>query len=76
MEADVEKTLLKPRTRVKKVSTPELLYEKIAIAAYYLAEARCFEPGYELTDWLEAEAQLSPKPKAARKYVRIKKALP
>lgn len=31
--------------------------EQIAIAAYLKAEARGFEPGHELEDWLEAEAE-------------------
>ncbi|AOY59127.1 MULTISPECIES: DUF2934 domain-containing protein [Desulfococcus] len=31
--------------------------QKIALAAYYLAEQRGFSPGGELTDWLEAEKQ-------------------
>lgn len=31
----------------------------IATAAYYRAEARGFEPGRELDDWLEAEAEIS-----------------
>jgi Protein of unknown function (DUF2934) len=30
----------------------------IAEAAYYLAEKRGFVPGYELEDWLKAEAQI------------------
>ena len=30
----------------------------IATAAYYKAEARGFQPGRELDDWLEAEAEL------------------
>lgn len=30
-------------------------FHKIALAAYYKSEARGFEPGYELDDWLEAE---------------------
>ena len=29
----------------------------IATAAYYKAEARGFEPGHELNDWLQAEAE-------------------
>lgn len=29
----------------------------IATLAYYKAEARGFEPGQELNDWLEAEAE-------------------
>lgn len=31
---------------------------KIAEIAYYKAEDRCFEPGHELNDWLEAEREL------------------
>lgn len=31
---------------------------RIAIAAYYRAEARGFTPGCELEDWLAAEAQV------------------
>ncbi|PTN12857.1 DUF2934 domain-containing protein [Nitrosomonas aestuarii] len=31
---------------------------RIAVSAYYKAQARGFEPGYELTDWLAAEAEL------------------
>jgi Protein of unknown function (DUF2934) len=27
----------------------------VAVAAYYKALARGFEPGYEMHDWLEAE---------------------
>jgi hypothetical protein len=30
----------------------------IAEAAYYRAEQRGFEPGYEITDWLEAEKEV------------------
>ncbi len=31
---------------------------RVAVAAYYLAERRRFEPGHEQEDWLAAEAQL------------------
>jgi hypothetical protein len=31
---------------------------RIAVAAFYLAEARGFEPGHELDDWLQAERQI------------------
>lgn len=34
---------------------PENVGSMIAMAAYYLAAARNFAPGYELDDWLEAE---------------------
>lgn len=32
--------------------------EEIACAAYLMAEARGFEPGHELDDWLAAERQI------------------
>jgi hypothetical protein len=32
-------------------------HESIALAAYYLAERRGFEPGHEEEDWLAAEGQ-------------------
>ena len=31
----------------------------IALAAYFKAEARGFEPGHELEDWLAAERELA-----------------
>ena len=34
--------------------------DRIRLAAYAAAEARDFEPGHELEDWLEAEAQVGP----------------
>ena len=33
--------------------------EAIRLAAYYHAERRGFEPGYELEDWLAAEREVS-----------------
>lgn len=38
--------------------SPEDRIQRIAVAAYYLAEQRGFLPGYELEDWLEAEKQI------------------
>ncbi len=32
--------------------------ERVAVAAYYMAEARGFTPGYELEDWLAAEEMI------------------
>lgn len=32
---------------------------KVALAAYFIAEKRGFEPGHELDDWLAAEAQIA-----------------
>jgi rRNA processing protein Krr1/Pno1 len=37
----------------------EDLYSRIAARAYLIAEQRGFEPGYELDDWLAAEAELN-----------------
>lgn len=31
---------------------------RIAVAAYFKAEARGYEPGHEIQDWIEAEAEL------------------
>lgn len=31
---------------------------RIAVSAYYKAEARGYEPGHEIQDWLEAEAEI------------------
>jgi hypothetical protein len=36
----------------------ESRHERIAEAAYYLAEKRGFEPGKELEDWREAESRI------------------
>ncbi|GJL72882.1 MAG: hypothetical protein NMNS01_20810 [Nitrosomonas sp.] len=30
---------------------------RVAVSAYYKAQARGFEPGHELEDWLTAEAE-------------------
>ena len=38
--------------------SPEQQHRMIAQRAYYRAERRRFEPGHELEDWLEAEAEL------------------
>ncbi len=32
--------------------------ERIALAAYYKAQARGFVPGHEMDDWLEAQAEI------------------
>lgn len=39
--------------------------EMIAEVAYYRAERRGFEPGYELEDWLAAEQEIDALAKAA-----------
>jgi hypothetical protein len=37
---------------------PEELHQAISVVAYYLAEGRNLEPGHEMEDWLNAEAQV------------------
>lgn len=37
---------------------PEERHQLIAEAAYYRSERRGFRPGFELSDWLEAEAEI------------------
>jgi hypothetical protein len=32
---------------------------KVALAAYFIAEKRGFEPGHELDDWLAAEGEIA-----------------
>lgn len=39
-------------------SNAEQLHETVAVAAYYFAQARDFEAGHEMDDWLKAEAQV------------------
>ena len=38
---------------------PAQRHAMMAEAAYYRAERRQFEPGHELDDWLQAEAEIS-----------------
>lgn len=37
---------------------PDMFHEMVTKIAYFKAEQRGFEPGYELQDWLEAEQEL------------------
>lgn len=34
---------------------------RIAVSAYFKAEARGYEPGHEMQDWLDAEAEVMKK---------------
>jgi hypothetical protein len=38
--------------------SPEELRKLISEAAYFRAKQRGFEPGYELEDWIQAEAEV------------------
>lgn len=50
----------------------EALGEMIAKAAYYRAERRGFEPGYEIEDWIAAEAEVSARMREVEKAQRMK----
>lgn len=50
-----------PKASAEKPSPPmshEELQRLVAEAAYFRAQRRGFEPGYELQDWVEAEAEV------------------
>ncbi|MFZ3086835.1 MAG: DUF2934 domain-containing protein [Methylotenera sp.] len=55
------KNALSPSLNIKTGSSPhqcnEDLTRRIAELAYYKAEARGFEPGHEMEDWLSAEKE-------------------
>lgn len=58
----VEKTKAEPNvkaktTRSSKKNETDLNF-KVAMCAYYKAEARGFAPGFEMQDWLAAEAEI------------------
>ncbi len=48
---------------VKEITGSDIedLRAAIAEAAYYRAEKRGFEPGYEVSDWVEAEQEIQSK---------------
>jgi Protein of unknown function (DUF2934) len=54
----VSRTVNKLVRKVHETSVDSQSRERIAVAAYFLAEARHFEPGHEQEDWLQAEAQI------------------
>jgi hypothetical protein len=41
----------------KMPTSSEQMHQLISVAAYFRAERRNFEPGHELDDWLDAEAE-------------------
>ncbi len=49
------------------VGSPELTEDNIRMRAYQLFEQRGYEPGHDLDDWLQAEAEVmrkKPNPRA------------
>ncbi|MCG8027554.1 MAG: DUF2934 domain-containing protein [Candidatus Thiodiazotropha taylori] len=51
-----KKRVARKSTSGKGVISPRERYEMIATMAYYRAESRNFEPGYDVQDWLDCEA--------------------
>lgn len=48
----------KAKSNSTQTAGEKLLFDQIATAAYFKAQARGFEPGRETQDWLDAEAEL------------------
>jgi hypothetical protein len=46
------------RTQVEDKRSAESRHDRIATAAYYMSEARGFEPGHDAEDWLIAQSQI------------------
>jgi hypothetical protein len=57
---DLERSSRDPSPFSRPASADDIAerHERIARAAYLRAEARGFEPGHELEDWLEAEREI------------------
>ncbi|MCG8487697.1 MAG: DUF2934 domain-containing protein [Chromatiales bacterium] len=51
-----KKRVAKKSASSKGIISPRERYEMIATMAYYRAESRNFEPGYDVQDWLDCEA--------------------
>ncbi len=49
---------IEPDIESNQESSTEDRCSRVAICAYYKAEARGFEPGHEIEDWLAAEAEV------------------
>lgn len=54
----VRKPQQQPASTAALSAPSEAVRQKIAEAAYYRAQQRGFSPGYELEDWLAAEAEV------------------
>jgi hypothetical protein len=53
-----QKRVAKKSVSSKGIISPRERYEMIATMAYYRAESRNFEPGYDVQDWLDCEATI------------------
>lgn len=47
-----------PFSRAATAADPSERHERIARAAYHRAQARGFEPGQDMEDWLQAEREI------------------
>ena len=54
------------KTRTQEQPSQTDLQAWIAEAAYYRAEQRGFQPGFETDDWLAAEAEISARMRSGR----------
>jgi hypothetical protein len=54
----LEEEAMPAERQARPLPTPAERQEMIAVAAYYRALRRSFEPGHDLEDWLEAEAEV------------------
>ncbi|MGB2833302.1 MAG: DUF2934 domain-containing protein [Methylotenera sp.] len=48
----------KPSSKTESTENQDVCCQ-VALCAYYKAEARGFEPGHEMEDWLAAEAEVN-----------------
>ena len=62
------KATSRTETGMPEVQSPEAVHLMIAVAAYYRAERRNFEPGHELDDWLDAEAEVRPQKESMKGF--------
>jgi hypothetical protein len=53
-----KKSVAKKTTSENGIISPRERYEMIATMAYYRAEKRNFEPGYDVQDWLDCESTI------------------
>ena len=54
---------VRPQPEPASEHEPTARHELVAMAAYFLAERRSFEPGRELDDWLAAENEVGKQPR-------------
>ncbi len=68
-QREPSKPLADATARDRTKLSPEKLRELVAVAAYYRAEHRLFTPGFELDDWLAAEAEIQERFSSEKKTI-------